>query len=135
MIYGILHMHAWLSVMMLVYGILQWYGMMLVSYGIVGYVIVWCQYQYFLFLLSLAQCIAEFLGILVNWVQFPLGESIFVSQTIIHSCWNFGLEFGEKSYSVGEFIPYVFCLTLWNKIGLEASSKLCSVVWSFGFRI
>ena len=26
--YGILHMHTWLSVMMLVYGILQWYGML-----------------------------------------------------------------------------------------------------------
>ena len=43
--YGILHMHAWLSVMMLMYGILQLYGMLvwydvsMLCYGMLLYVI------------------------------------------------------------------------------------------------
>ena len=47
--YGILDMHARLSVMMLVYGILQWYGMLgwydvsMLCYGMLLYVsMVWC---------------------------------------------------------------------------------------------
>ena len=40
--YGILHMHPWLSVMMLVYGILQWYGMLVwYDVSIIGYCRVW----------------------------------------------------------------------------------------------
>ena len=41
--YGILHMHAWLSVMMLVYGgMVCYYGMMLVCYVMVCYcMLVW----------------------------------------------------------------------------------------------